>query len=204
MAVGDVVQVNILGTLVGQLIEYVLHFRAKNGTATIPGLVTDLQAGALKDLVTQGKSDGLVFAQLKLTSLVPYGTAPAFVTLSPNWPGLSAGDPLPPQCAQVVTKYTGLIGRRRRGRLYLAGGREADQAGGVWAAGNVTAVQGYADALLAVFGTGGSSNWQLAVWSRVVAGAAPPFNATAAEIVQSLLVRNLVETQRRRAIGRGA
>lgn len=43
---------------------------------------------------------------------------------------MRAGDPLPPQICQVISKHTGVRGRAGRGRSYLGGMSESDSTNG--------------------------------------------------------------------------
>lgn len=138
-------------------------------------------------------------------------TAPSF--------GAQTGDGMPPQCAVVTTLGTGISGRRRRGRYYMAGFGENIQNGGTIAGTPVTDMQTSWTAQLAKYiGTGTDLVWRLGVWSQTTAtGCKPGVNhphtptqvaspnpGDAFRPVSSVVVKNIVYTQRRRTIGVGS
>lgn len=137
-----------------------------------------------------------------------------------NTNGSSAsGDLLPYQCAMVFTINTGLIGRRRRGRLFYAGFGETDQAASIWVAGVVTAATTAFNLFFNKYAGASptSPNFRLGVWSyRIATGCErdpnPPYGhvqvespnlADAFRVATGSILRTTVHTQRRRVIGVG-
>jgi hypothetical protein len=132
--------------------------------------------------------------------------------------GTDTADMLPPQNAFVVTILTGLAGRRRRGRTYIYGVGEGQQASGSWFSAYEVVVSAAFAAQIAQYATGGTDpNWRWVVWShREASGCAPspspPFSptpvdppspGTAAADVVSYTTRTTVFNQRRRTVGVG-
>lgn len=90
--------------------------------------------------------------------------------------GVGPGDALPPQSAFVTTLTTGKTGRRFRGRIYMPGQVEGNQADGLWTTTYVTAL----NAAWAIFGgkyvsdIGTSPDLKLVIWSeRTASGCIP-------------------------------
>lgn len=134
--------------------------------------------------------------------------------------GGDAIDPLAPQLAMTVTLYSNMIGRRRRGRVYLPGWSENAQSGGNWTSGVLTSVTTALATLYAKYGSDPSGTdpiFRLGIWSeRTAFGCEPsethphdpvrvdPPNPDAAFIQLARWVpRPIVYTQRRRTLGVG-
>lgn len=131
--------------------------------------------------------------------------------------GQPTGDALPPQSALVVTLGSGLIGRRHRGRIYLACFSEADQVAGTWNSSMLTALTAAFTTFFNKYKAGGTDpKIQLGIWSERTAfgcewqGKPPqhvqidsPLPDQAFTPVTGFTVRSTVNTQRRRAVGVG-
>lgn len=196
----------------GNTARAVFEFELPNGT---PGFVTphfrtldghDFTQGDVEDLATlladwasnadfQGETNvplmnfgvpQVVLQNISVTSLQVIG--PPQHVLAVNDPGNAAGLPLPNETAIVVTLYTGIVGRRFRGRnfwpLTSTTYMEAD---GTLAGATVTALQDTFDALIAGLVTEGT--FVLAVHSEVGA---------MVNQVTSCIVRDTLHHQRRR------
>jgi hypothetical protein len=203
----DIYRLRLWGRLHGQAVCNVLHFKE---VTALPGsgapllcsdFNTNLSATLRARIATTG---GMTMEFLECQRIVPYGDVPHVQ----NWSGLVAGG-LTGTChtgtvAEVVTLYTGQTGRRKRGRMYLCGGVTTLMASGQWTATQTAATQAYVTAILARYGEPSApTQFMLGVWSRVLAGPAPPFNTDAFAPVISASVRTTVRTQRRRQIGVG-
>lgn len=165
--------------------------------------MTQVRGAGITPIASECRTEGGLFFQGTFTTSQAGGDA--------------IGDPLPPQCALVVTWTTGLIGRRRRGRTYIFGQSEQQQVAGIWNAGQLTQYGTNLATLYAKYGQGGTSaDWDLGVWSsRTATGCVinpsnhqlvnvdPPNLADAFRTVTGYTLRNVVYTQRRRGIGRG-
>jgi hypothetical protein len=124
---------------------------------------------------------------------------------------------LPPQCAAVVTLQTGLIGRRKRGRVYFFGLCEPDQTGGIFSSTFMTPMTTRLNTFMNKYRQGGTSpDFTLGVWSeRIASGCIPnpngkghipqdsPHPEQAFQSVVGYTLRNIVYTQRRRTYGVG-
>lgn len=130
----------------------------------------------------------------------------AFAVSSANSPGQAAGTSMPPNTAFLVTKATGLGGRRGRGRMFLPGVAEAvADDSGVISTATLQAIQPRISGVLTDLSAAGIPMVVLhsppTVWQLVggqprrvpTAGAVP--NPTT---VTALNVSNRVATQRRR------
>lgn len=162
-------------------------------------------------------------------SSVSYTARPCLVTggrgeegtfTSGNTGQASAADPLPPQCALVVTLKTSLVGRSRRGRVYGWGLSENDQASGIWSTTKLGEAQTAWDAFLAIYRSnpaGTDPLWEYGVWSHRIASGCVPRNQPPWGLVNqyppnpddaftginSAVVKSTVHTQRRRVVGVG-
>lgn len=136
---------------------------------------------------------GAVSQNVGLTSV----TVTDIITMAQSTEALSGvgartGDMLPPQAAGVISWRTGLAGRKYRGRSYIPGIAEMDQAGGTLVAG--------AQANLDVLAGAVNNYWPAAfsgthvIWHR---------DNTTPTPVSSWVIRPVVYTQRRRTLGVG-
>lgn len=126
---------------------------------------------------------------------------PEFLGTAAAVAGASAGDLLPPQTALVVTLRTALAGPRFRGRSYLPGFTEADNAAlGSASPACATAAASFVNALAAAMQ---ARNIRMAVVSRPlvdpVTGAVTRPGAVT-QVVSALVRNNVWDTQRRRAV----
>lgn len=121
-------------------------------------------------------------------------------TASPTAPviGLAGGQALPGNCAIVVTFRTGLTGRSRRGRNYVAGIREADSASNAVNGATVDAIRTAYENLVIPFGAAGCNH---VVFSRFTNKA--PRALGVPTIVTSYTADTNLDSQRRRLAGRG-
>jgi len=104
------------------------------------------------------------------------------------------GDALPPQNSALLIEDTGFSGRRGRGRQFIGGIYETDQAAGVINTAFQTLIQAYGDALRTNF-KAGSSVAELGVFTLV---------SNSFIAVTATTVPLTVYTQRRRRLGVGA
>jgi hypothetical protein len=180
-------------------------FQAIDTTST-----RDQLADAFKTAMVKSTAGGLLFPvtnNINSTRLTVRDVKPGTGALvERNYAavtGGSGGDPLPPQDACVFSLRTTLAGRSFRGRFYLPSLQETGQSSGKFDSSQLAILQAVAANLLAVFGpTGTDTKWQLVVISREAAGVprVPPIGTP----VTTILVRDIVYTQRRRTVGRGS
>jgi len=144
---------------------------------------------------------------LAIKYLTVYGDVPTII---------SAGDPLitapivgvqaascPPQDAVVIKRTTNTIGKRGRGRSYIAGVAEVDHTGGELTVGAQGRFQALAAFMAGGFLSQGKdfSHWHCE-WEQLPG---PPVVSTLrGDLVQNTSADAFIRSQRRRQIGRGA
>lgn len=101
-------------------------------------------------------------------------------------------DMLPPQVAAILSWRTAQVGRRYRGRTYVGGICEGDQAEGTITAGLKTRLTTVASLL--------SDDWPASFTGTLVIYHK---DSNAVSLINSFVVRDYLYTQRRRTIGRG-
>jgi hypothetical protein len=204
MAIGDVIEVRIIGSLLSQQVVATHHFRSTDGVTDLTAFLAELDTAVGYNPHATDYAANLSYSRMVGTYLIPYGPAPIERALGASWTGAGVGDALPPQIATIVTKRTGLIGRRRRGRSYIAGELETYNVLGALTAARQAARQAYWTAFLARYtAPAAAAHWELGVWSPTTAGPAPPFSVLAFQPCTSLFVQPNWGTQRRRRIGVG-
>jgi len=122
-----------------------------------------------------------------------------FIVPSPVQGG-RGGDWLPPQVAFCVTHLTGLTGRSNRGRTYFGVLAESDVSGGFITQARANALR---DGLVSVRNNMSSIGWTHVVVSRVRNGRRLP-EAITTEVIGYKYTDLVVDTQRRRQVGRGS
>jgi hypothetical protein len=122
-----------------------------------------------------------------------------YVLPSPVLGGID-GDPLPPQVCFCVTHITGLVGRANRGRTYFGLLSENDVSAGIL--GENRAI-GLRDSLSGVRTVMANADWTHVVVSRVRNKVRLPVAVTVPVIGYKYTDR-IVDTQRRRQVGRGS
>jgi len=229
MAVGDVYRLTLVQQYLGMLCQNHYVFDRKTAGDPTP---TDGQvlADYFKDAFRAMQNAGITYfswtlqqlrggtvtpvaSECRRTGGILYQGVPGGTLV-----GAISGDPLPPQNAFVSTLNTGLAGKRRRGRMYLAGLTETEQSGGSWITSKVTQMAGVWTTVLNAYGSAGTEpNWRLGVWSeRTATGCVPaetrphhptnieaPNLAAAFAAVTSVQVKSVVYSQRRRTLGVG-
>jgi hypothetical protein len=114
--------------------------------------------------------------------------------------GGRTGDPLPYQCSFCVTHLTGLVGRYNRGRTYFGYLSEIDVGSGLI---SVARANGLRDGLGSVRNIMSNSGWTHVVVSRVRNRVRLP-TAVTVDVIGYKYTDLLVDTQRRRVLGRGS
>ena len=120
--------------------------------------------------------------------------------VTPAVPGGRGGDPLPPQIAFCVTHLTGLTGRSRRGRTYFGMFTEANVSNGFL---EQTLVNNLVNGLFAIRSALQNDGWTHVVVSRFENKQRLPV-ANTYPVVGYRAYDGVLDTQRRRAIGRGS
>jgi hypothetical protein len=229
MATGDVYKVTFSGTGQGSIYQNVLNVRMRISTdptnVMFQTLMTDFCAIFYQQQATTTHWDGWEATQQwgpNMTIDKPrcrrldgkqFAGAQTIT-------GIGAGDALPPQSALVFTWFTGISGRRHRGRSYIWGLREADQAEGLWTTSMLSNWSNNLNTFLALYRgspAGTNPNFTLGVWSeRQASGCVPatppatghvnidePDPDNAFTPINTGAVREIVYSQRRRTRGVG-
>lgn len=229
MAAGDVYKLTVQATGLGSIYMNVLAFRTLPATDPVQATWQAL-ADDYKNVMRGSQNASFAYTTWRAVQVfgdgVTYGpndckrsggklfagnlTAPLAGTVSPS-------EPLPPQCAAVLTLTSGFIGRRKRGRIYWYGLSEIDSAAGAWVSSSMTT---WTTAWTTFFNkyklAGTDPNFQLGIWSereatgcvwdpvtkahKNVEPAQPDIAFTPAAGYQ---LRSTVYTQRRRTLGVG-
>lgn len=134
-------------------------------------------------------SDAVTFDDITATDLATHTQSVEPLT--------GAGDvvdqPLPPQCAAVLTWRTNKVGRKYRGRTYVFGLSETDQDEGQWNGTVLGRLTTLANNLYSTWPV--SFGGSLVVYHR---------SDQSTDVVTSYVIRGLTKTQRRRARGAGS
>lgn len=114
--------------------------------------------------------------------------------------GTLAGEPVGFQLSPIVTWLTGLIGRANRGRTYMPPISEGYQNSGILAAGYITAVTAFANAMITDMAEVdvASASWEMGIWGK---GSGSVFSF---KPVTNFIARDIMGVQRRRRPGTGA
>lgn len=182
MAVNDVYLVSARALLNGQVIVNTLAFRALDSTTHT---VTTLQAVAndIKASLRGSQVDDLTYTDWRALKVrgsgVTYSTSAPFrvstvafaAPYTSNLAGVQTLTPTSNLDAAVIRVSTGEAGRRRKGRIYMAGLYEtAIDDNSLLASSFTSAVQSALSTNLGPYlTTGGSTVWRLGVWSDRIA-----------------------------------
>jgi len=167
---------NAAGPYTGvQLSDLLVHYWTNFGGALLAGLNASWSVAALE--ATDRSVVGGAFA-----SYVPSGAV-----------GTGSGDALPANCALCVSKRTGFSGRRNHGRLYFPGMGDINATGSTATPAYSTVVGNFASILL---GLGGPPSL-FGKW------AIPSVRDLAMKTITSVVIDQIVDSQRRRLPGRG-
>lgn len=146
----------------------VFHFGTESVGNSANSLVVDWRDNIVPTWKTAVSAD-IAFKEVYAQQFMPSESAVASVTLSGT--GVSGAFPAPAVCAGVITWRTQFLGRRHRGRSYVAGlpyayGGTSD--GMKWMGNGVTFLGNIANAILTRYTLGGNPyGFQLMVWSKI-------------------------------------
>lgn len=206
MDAGDIAQLNVVigSTTSSDKWENVFHFECQIDATSLYDLADEFNTHVLTDWMHAGMVNEVNCALLAVRDAVPGTAAGVDFVVSPAKTGGDAiSDMLPPTASAIITWRTALAGRAYRGRSYLPGFGEAQQAGGILNAGCITDMEAAVTAMLGRFGPGGTSgNWRLVVLSRVLNGVVRP--TPVGTLVVSGDVQTIMGSQRRRRPGVGS
>lgn len=185
----------------GTTIQNVLHFRGLDGTMTSTILAGTL-GGWYEDVDRTFRGNDMLLQNTVVQQLTPVPLDAAFNI--PTEQGGTTGQSTPNNTlAAIITIRTGEAGRRKRGRIYLAG-----LAGNYFSQDTLSGLgaerlQLWCDSLMSLCGPGGAGNFRLGVYSRTTGGDGPTYSTSGFTEATSLVVRNVLGNQRRRRLGVG-
>lgn len=207
MSAGDVYKLRIHQRLFGGEVINVLHFREASSHVSANAsqiLADDFRTS--QDTVLRARASGQMFYEyVEVERILPYGDGPATSLWAANTTGTASGTVHPhPAAAEVVTIYTGSIGRAHRGRLFLAGALANSQASGLWTSAQTTLTRNLINSIYARYVTDeGLTGWRWGVWSRSIGGQTPPFDPAGFTPATGFAIRSQIRSQRRRNVGIG-
>jgi len=210
MAVGDVYTVSDVGHVnASDPIVNVFQVRDTDGAGSITDLLTKWESHGWFSQIKAQLSQDFKFDVVNARLLIPYGTGTQFIPHTTYTEGASADRVMALNAAAVITWYTGFIGRSKRGRTFLGGLGETQNLLGLFNPGYDTALAALINTFFLYWKTGGgSTHYELGVWSRKTAGHPPPFSPAAFTPCTQYVLREAFRSQRRRnygiSIGRGA
>lgn len=210
MAVNDVFRVAVVGSLHGQQIVSVFHYKQATNNVTANSDVKELALAWKADVMTpyvEAMSQDYTGLVIEARSM-PIGGAPMVGhDQTEAVVGDVAQDALPPASAAVIRRITGFLGRKYRGRLFMPAvpvgwvseGRITD-AGGIAIYGSL------ANAMKAVID---SPNAGAPTFTPVIAAYeyTPPLvhpTSVRSTVITGCTLDKIVRSQRRREIGVGA
>jgi hypothetical protein len=204
MALNDIYKVVIHQRLHGGEVLNIWYFVDDFGVAGGAGhLAADIRDNLGTTMRARATSD-VTFEFVEATKIVPYGAGPETASWPANTVGTTAGNSATGTMCEVITVYTASIGRRHRGRMYLAGIGQTAATGGSIVAAQTTKTQAFATAMANRYiAMVGQNQYRFGVWSKTIAGPDPPWSTDAFTRATSLTVRTLVRNQRRRQVGVG-
>jgi hypothetical protein len=185
----------------GDDVVNVLYFR-RSGDWGLPDLETAAQTLAtvwVNEIMTNISANTLLYRIEARGERVVDDVSFEYV-LNPPVAGRRGGDGLPPQACFCVTHITGLVGRANRGRTYFGMISEADAGNGFI---DSARANGFRNGLVAVRNAMLALQWVHVVVSRVR-------NKTRLQVALTVPVIGykytdlIIDTQRRRQLGRGS
>ena len=205
MAYNDILKLRIHGRIHGGECLNVMHFVDVGGH---PGdnaqeLANDFHDNMRTTLLA--RACGEYFAEyIEVIKIVPFGEGPRVRNFAAASIGTATGTCYTATICEVITIHTDQIGRRKRGRIYMAGGPGTGMLAGNWIATQTARTQNFATQLENRYIIAAhTSPFELGVWSKLNAGPDPPWSTDAFTRATSLTVRQTVRNQRRRQLGVG-
>lgn len=208
MALNETYILVVRGTVLGTMHIHTLHFREGASALGEAGLLTAWQAAPMTAYRGCFYANSFPTQSLKVQKIcgtVPLPAAVEVIPTTPNQAGsrTTAGDGMPSYVAACVSEKTALAGRTRQGRFFLGGLFELDNAYNGLAAGYITVVQAYIDALKAAFVTPAGPDFRLVVHSRTLASNPALQCQESSTPVTNLVLNTAPTTMRSRKLGRG-
>ena len=206
VANGELYQVTLSGIYLGQTIENVLMFRARDSTVTNAAIDTALKSfwHNLRQLFDHQYK--LTYMMVKRVTPIALDTIFVSATTGEE-DGAQSGDGIASTVAAVVTLRTGTSGKSHRGRMYIAPVAlgMTDTSGSRLSSGALLTFASTMDLIKNEFddATGTSLALALGIYSRVIGGTSP-YTAAGWQAVSQYVTQPILGNQRRRRIGRGA
>jgi hypothetical protein len=205
MAAGDIMQLVVEGTLLGQRYFNTSHYLQTAEHATPEQDLIDTWEAACETSWLAAHPPRYTLAAYTVRHQAGPSPMRAPVQEIANLAGTrtqSSTVDLAPWLCCVVSLRTALAGRSRRGRWFISGGSEndVDQEVLLSTAGQWRALVGtFVDNWFAAFKEGGTSaNWDAVVYSRTIAGDPPTAYASATAKINFPLVRTALYSNRSR------
>lgn len=169
MAQGDIYQVRIRQQLHAQLVLNTLFFRAETADGSAELLAESVDAFLTASWTTKVSSE-VKFNFIEVQPIVPFGSV-GFGRIPTRASGTAPVSAAPGTIARVLSLRSGLVGRSKNGRVYIAGAASAELVGGVWTAAELAQSTSLAAEMLAVWGPNANTpTFRLGVWSRRLGG----------------------------------
>jgi hypothetical protein len=200
-AVGEIYQYTFQQLLDGQVMENVIHFRARASAPTDADLKQSAEEwlGIFKNMQTTF----VTYPQVIIKQMTPIAFDEILFTPAVNVQGTQATNYHNSTVAIVITKRTGTAGGTHRGRLYVGGSPST------WGTDRLTIAPGpatvgtFAGQALAKFGEGGTDPTICAgIYSRVIGGSVP-FTLAGWQPITKWDPQQIYGNQRRRRVGVG-
>jgi hypothetical protein len=205
MALNDIIRLRIHCRIHGGEVLNILHFVDDTGISGdgAQDLCNDFRTNMEATMRARASTDTF-FEYIEAVKIVPYGEGPR----TSIWPSSIAGGvatttPSATLC-EVLTIHSAQIGRRHRGRMFLAGIAPAAMLSGQVTPAQTTRTSAFATALATRYMVAGHpSQFTLGIWSKTIAGPDPPWPTSAFTRATALTVRTIIRNQRRRQVGVG-
>lgn len=200
LVVTNAAQMRLIWSLGGQLYALNVMGVVNAGSVAITQALTNTIGAAIKSALTSSGHTGALHTSVALANIglrdIRTANTAEFIDTGGAVAGTLAGDLLPPQTALCVTLRTAQAGRSFRGRVYLPGFGEGQNATG----GTISSTGSCVAFVTAIKAALVASSLDLGVLSRP-APTAPVPRAGFITVVTSIVARDSVwDTQRRRAI----
>lgn len=187
-------------TWASQNVQTILHFLH----ATPPSVADMLALGTYLgttywNTFLSSCSTNIALQQVVVTDLTTNISPSAIYTPAAPVPGTGASSSVSLNDAWVFSKRTALRGRNYRGRLYMPGITSGVQTGA--GTGDLTTLAGIASSMVSRLITSMLANWTFGVLSNWLGNIIRPSGVFTP--VTAISVNNVLDSQRRRLIGRG-
>jgi hypothetical protein len=203
MAVGDIAQVTIRGGIHGVQTNNVLSFRSNNSLTDVNSILVDL-LDCVRTTLFPALSNDWVLDSLRGKVIYPAPGDEIIIAAESTDKGnkLTGGDVS--FAAALVQVRTGLGGRSKRGRFFLAGVDEGGIESSRLTNGELALIAAFAACLAGKFlGGFGLTGWNLGVYSRKLRLANPNEPANFFFPATQLVAVPVVATMHSRKIGQG-